>query len=153
MNALYQISYISRSAIIGNHQTIENEIANILQVAQGNNRSQDITGALLYSGGYFCQVIEGIQENIETLFESIQMDARHRAVTVLHYEPITSRQFGDWQMALALAGIEEPLRFDVDGLVEDATQIKIKESAKDIVNTLYKLVMQKQHVLSQQTGQ
>ncbi len=151
MNALYQLSYISRSAIIGNHQTVENEIANILQVAQSNNRAKDITGALLYSGGYFCQVIEGIQENIEALFESIQMDARHRAVTVLNYEPITSRQFGDWHMALA--GIEEPLRFHIDGLVDDATQIKIKESDRDIVNTLYKLVMQKQHVLSQQTGQ
>lgn len=151
MNALYQLSYISRSAIIGNHQTVENEIANILQVAQSNNRSKDITGALLYSGGYFCQVIEGTQENIEALFESIQMDARHRAVTVLNYEPITSRQFGDWQMALA--GIEEPLRFHIDDLVEDATQIKIKESDRDIVNTLYKLVLQKQRVLSQQTGE
>lgn len=150
MNSLNQISYISRSAIVGDHHIVENEITRILQVAQSNNRAKNITGALLYSGGYFCQVIEGTQEDVETLFESIQMDARHMAVTVLNYEPIASRQFGDWQMALA--GIEEALRFHVEGLVDDATHIKVKESARDVVNTLYKLVMQKQHILTQRTN-
>jgi len=100
MNALYSVAYISKNTIKGDRDVIEAEIKSILASAHKNNPALNVTGALLYSGGYFCQVIEGPEEVLEELFENIQLDSRHGQVTVLHFEPIEKRSFGKWAMAL-----------------------------------------------------
>ena len=82
MSNLYKLSYISKNTIIGDQANLKSEIDSILKSAHKNNPVMGITGALLFSGGYFCQVIEGEEENIESLFEIIQMDNRHADITV-----------------------------------------------------------------------
>lgn len=145
MSELYNIAYISKNTIKGTPETVKAEIEAILASAHKNNPSMNITGALLYSGGYFCQVIEGPEEAIEELFETIQMDDRHGSVTVLHFEPIERRGFSEWSMALA--GIEDSMRFNLDGVLDSKDKIKAEETGKALVSTLEKLVVQHQSVL------
>jgi len=144
MSNLYSLAYISKNTIKGNSEEVELEIEVILSTAKRNNPSMEITGALLYSGGYFCQVIEGPEEAVEDLFETIQMDDRHGSVTVLHFEPIDRRGFGEW--AMALAGIEDRMRFNLEGVLDSKDNIKAEKTGRDLVSTLEKLVLKHQSV-------
>lgn len=114
-----------------------------------NNPSLGVTGALLYSGGFFCQVIEGPQEVLEELFEAIQLDERHGHVTVLHFEPIQGRSFGEW--AMAFAGIEDTMRFSTEGILDSKDKIKAEETGRHLVSTLDRLVKEHQGVLKSPT--
>ncbi len=146
MPDLYNLAYISKNAIRGTPEKTQEQIRNILATAHKNNSAKNITGALLYSGGYFCQVIEGSQENLEDLFESIQMDPRHSDVTVLQFEPIQSRSFGEW--AMALVGIEDNMRFDIEGVRASKNELKVKETGRDLVSILEQMIKQHQSVLN-----
>jgi blue light- and temperature-responsive anti-repressor len=77
------------------------EIAQILASARRNNARLDITGALLFNRGCFAQVLEGRQESIEGLFETISCDLRHGDITVCEIAPIEIRNFPNWSMAFA----------------------------------------------------
>ena len=145
MSKLYNLAYISKNTIKGNADEIKEQIRNILAAAHRNNPSVGVTGALLYSGGYFCQVIEGPEEVLENLFENIQMDGRHGDVTVLHFQPIEARGFSEW--AMALAGIEDNMRFDIEGVLDSKDDFKMKETGRDLVSVLEQMVKQHQSVL------
>jgi len=142
MSNLYKLSYISKSLLTGNKQLLQSQIASILASASKNNLKLEITGALLYSGGYFCQVIEGEEDSIEELFETIQLDSRHAEVTVLNFEKSDERSFSQWSMAFA--GIEDAMRFDIAGLKESKDLVAMKKTGKDIVSVLENLVRKKQ---------
>jgi hypothetical protein len=59
---------------------------------------QRITGILCYGGGIFLQAIGGGRMQVSELFGTIQRDARHKDVALLHYEEISERRFGGWTM-------------------------------------------------------
>ena len=141
---LYRMSYISKNTIATSKEEIESEVKSILASATKNNPSMDITGALLFSGGYFCQTIEGPEDSIEELFETIQMDDRHGEITVLHFEEIEERGFSDWSMAFA--GIEDTMRFDIDGIKESKDELGMRETGKALVAVLDELVNQHQAI-------
>lgn len=144
MSDLYHLAYISKNTIGGENEEVKSQIENILATAQANNPSVGVTGALLYSGGYFCQVIEGPEDALEELFESIQMDPRHGDCTILHFEEIEERGFSDWSMAFA--GIEDEMRFDIEGIKESKDELAMKETGANLVNVLEQMVTQHQSV-------
>lgn len=150
MTELSSLAYISKNTIQGDAARVEAEIADILAIARRRNRDLNVTGALLYSGGYFCQVLEGEREVLEDLFESIQMDGRHGEVTVLHFEPIAERSFAEW--AMALAGIEAHHRFDLDGLLRSKDEMRMAETGHHLITVLDQLVRQRQGLLSSGPG-
>ncbi|MFZ4405790.1 MAG: BLUF domain-containing protein [Paracraurococcus sp.] len=108
---LYSLAYFSRNMIQGDAATVDAEITAILDVARTKNRAAGITGALLFSGGCFAQVLEGPRGAVEDIFETIQNDERHRDVTILHLHPIETRSFPSWSMAYAgtTEGMQERL--------------------------------------------
>lgn len=142
MSTLFKLSYISKNSIVGSKQEIQLQIESILKSAIKNNTKLGITGALLYSGGYFCQVIEGEESHVEELFETIQQDSRHTQVTVLNFEAAEERSFSEW--AMAFAGIEDSMRFDLDGLKETKDLNTNVKKGKDLVNVLETLVRNRQ---------
>jgi hypothetical protein len=146
MSELYRMAYISKSKLVGDRDAVKQEVESILAAATRNNPSIDVTGALLYSGGYFCQTIEGPEDSIEELFETIQMDGRHSDVTVLHFEPIEERGFSDWSMAFA--GIEDTMRFDIEGIKASKDELGMKETGVALVKVLDDLVNQHQGILN-----
>jgi hypothetical protein len=98
---LYRIVYCSKNSLQGNAAEIEAELRRILETARRNNARRGITGALLYNGGCFAQILEGPLEEVEAVFEIIQSDHRHHEVNVIENGPITARLFPDWSMAFA----------------------------------------------------
>ncbi len=90
---LVRLLYCSRAV-----ETSEAAIESILAQARQHNPVSGITGILCYGGGVFLQAIEGGRMQVSELFGTIQGDARHKDVALLHYEEIFERRFGGWTM-------------------------------------------------------
>ena len=106
---LHKLVYCSRNRIKGTEAEVEKELQSILASARKNNSSLNITGALLYNGGNFAQVLEGPLASVERIFEVIQRDHRHSEVTVVHSAPTTGRDFPEWSMAFTGSNNNEKL--------------------------------------------
>ncbi|MDP2419316.1 MAG: BLUF domain-containing protein [Hydrogenophaga sp.] len=145
MSKLYHLAYISKNSFVGTLGEQEKNLRSILEFAQRNNALLGVTGALLYSGGYYCQVIEGDRDVLENLFETIQMDRRHNEITVLHFEQIELRSFSEW--AMAMAGYEDAMRFDIEGIRASKDEILMRDSGRDMVIVLEQMVKQHQAIL------
>ena len=91
-----QILYISTST----QSAIGDRLSTILVQSRRNNPVNGLTGLLWTDGTRFLQVLEGDDQSLQTTFDRIVRDPRHRAVLVLHDVQIESRTFGIWSMAL-----------------------------------------------------
>lgn len=90
---LVRLLYCSRAVDTG-AQAVEA----ILSQARQHNPVTGITGILCYGDGIFLQCIEGGRMQVSELFGTIQADARHKDVALLHFEEISERRFGGWAM-------------------------------------------------------
>jgi hypothetical protein len=103
--SLYRLIYRSRDVIAQavpdavTEQGLQRELRAIVSDARWRNRTENVTGALLFSNGGFEQVLEGPREVVERRFERIVADRRHADVTVLCFTPTQRRSFPDWPMA------------------------------------------------------
>ena len=102
---LERMFYISRAT----RPMSRGELEDLLHGARARNVARDITGMLLYDGGHFAQVVEGPQETVRRLFQSIQRDQRHSEVVVICEGPVEQRDFPGWAMGYSnLDGEKEP---------------------------------------------
>ena len=108
MSALHRLVYYSRNRIRGE---IGSHILSILASSRKNNEPVGVSGALMFNAGCFGQVLEGRREALESTFERIQQDPRHGDVSVLAFEPIAERMFGNWSMGFVGARGEDAARF------------------------------------------
>ena len=98
MKDLYRLVYTSRNLLAGSEDEQKAAVAGLLAVSKRNNARVGVTGALLFNGGSFAQVLEGSRAAVETTFERIQRDPRHSDVAVLQCEPVEARGFPNWSM-------------------------------------------------------
>ena len=73
----------------------------MLSEARTKNARLGITGHLLYTEEVFVQCIEGSPEAIESMWKSLQRDARHHDLELLARGPLETRRFSDWSMAFS----------------------------------------------------
>jgi hypothetical protein len=90
-----QIAYFSTAAEPQTNELIHN----ILITARINNRRDEITGLLVAGGNRYMQIIEGPRGAVSRLYENIQRDRRHLAVTTLVNRTTYKRAFEGWSMA------------------------------------------------------
>lgn len=89
--------YVSQSEIpIGR---AESQVDDIVQWSTAFNSTVGITGALIFTGTHFAQLIEGEEAAISTLIASILRDPRHSSVNILFRGRETVRRFPDWSLA------------------------------------------------------
>lgn len=96
---MFRLVYTSTNRLTGGEDEVAREVAEILAASKRNNVKAGVTGALMFNGGVFAQVLEGPRKAVEATFERIQRDNRHDQVTVLHCAPATERSFPNWSMA------------------------------------------------------
>ncbi len=75
-------------------------LGRMIEAAAAKNARLDITGVLLFAGDRFMQVLEGPQETVLPLFDTIQHDQRHTFVEVVQSESVSTRLFANWSMGL-----------------------------------------------------
>ncbi len=74
------------------------ELDEILRIARERNGKKNITGMLLYHEGSFIQVLEGVQNAVESLYETICLDKRHEHANVVLRTEVAERAFDQWAM-------------------------------------------------------
>lgn len=92
-NALCSLLYISQR-----NEDVDADPEKILAASRKNNETKHITGALLFSGYFFIQVLEGDRAYINALFQKIRTDPRHQNVLLCHFGDLPKRNFGSWSM-------------------------------------------------------
>lgn len=135
---LCSLVYFSRSTIPSDR--VDEEIRSILDSARKNNANCDVTGALLYSGGYFAQVLEGPLHAVQSTYERIRSDPRHAEVSLLSSKPVTGRSFGEWSMAHAKPAGWFPPSLKITGILENPSRIDCDELGSEIVTVLQMLI-------------
>ncbi|MFG0264983.1 MAG: BLUF domain-containing protein [Rhodopirellula sp. JB055] len=77
------------------------DLDELLEKCRAKNARLNVTGILLHSSRTreFMQLLEGEQEHIDELMQTIQMDERHTSVDVMYQHEIKSRSFEAWSMA------------------------------------------------------
>ena len=78
----------------------ERDLAELLKTSRRNNLAQNVTGMLCFSGGNFMQALEGDDDAVDKLEQTILRDPRHMGMKRIVRVPIEIRQFANWSMAL-----------------------------------------------------
>lgn len=91
------ILYISRSRMPADEAP--ELIEEMLESARVHNRSVQITGALIFTGERFAQLIEGPEAAVDRLMSNVLLDSRHDRVKILSAQPCAARRFQGWDMA------------------------------------------------------
>ena len=83
------------------------ELEQLLAACRKNNAKLGVTGMLLFSDPWFFQILEGEQEDLESLYDKIALDKRHNRIMKIIQEPIEGRDFGEWTMGRADLSLRE----------------------------------------------
>lgn len=75
----FQLLYVSRLAPACTWEVVKEIVA----AARRNNPSFGVTGALLFDGERFCQLIEGDEPAVRRLMDNIARDPRHTDLRLL----------------------------------------------------------------------
>lgn len=100
---MFQLLYISRAV----RPASTNDLKDILDTARTRNETAAITGLLLYGGEHFFQILEGLESDVRSLFDRIEIDPRHVAVTVIAEREVAGRNFPTWWMGFKLLDSED----------------------------------------------
>jgi hypothetical protein len=101
---LVRLLYASRAAEAVTQELIES----ILQSSRKHNPELGITGVLCYGGEVYMQVLEGGRAAVNTLYNTIVRDERHRDIALLHYQEVAERKFAGWTMGQVNLGKINP---------------------------------------------
>ncbi len=96
-NAISMLVYRSKAA----RSYSETDLAQLLTKARKRNRSEHLTGLLIYDAGCFFQWIEGPHAGLARVWESIQRDPAHHHIELLRRHVMPKRLFARWDMRLA----------------------------------------------------
>lgn len=100
MQKLIQLVYISRSTFVPEKLTggIQPNIARILLKSRANNEKNGLVGVLYFGDNNFFQCLEGEQAAVETLYEKLLLDPRHKDLKTIVKKPIDELSFTNWSM-------------------------------------------------------
>lgn len=119
---VFRLIYCSRNRILPEQR--KSELGSLFSTARAKNKRLNITGALLISGDWFAQTLEGAEETVRELFATIERDERHEHVSLLEALVVRDRVFARWAMARVSADGEPdiPLIANARGIVPAAGQ-------------------------------
>jgi hypothetical protein len=146
--SLYRLIYRSRDVIAQvvpdalTEEGLQRELRAIVASGRWHNKAENVTGALMYTGVGFAQVLEGPREVVERTFDRIAADGRHADVTVLSFTPSQRRSFPDWPLAFCgqpTAGAVDPLNDSTDSATLNGPRVT---TGSDVLRLLERIVQQ-----------
>lgn len=95
-------------------------VKDIWQTSRQRNATLGLTGAVVFDGERFCELLEGPVLDISAVYRDIQADPRHCGQRVLHMSSMTlPRRQKQWRSGYCDAVALDPL-FDETGLQGEA---------------------------------
>ena len=100
MQSLIQLVYISRSTFVPEKLTsgIQPNVARILLKSRANNEKNGLVGVLYFGDNNFFQCLEGEQSAVETLYQKLLLDPRHKDLKIIVKKSINTLSFSNWSM-------------------------------------------------------
>ena len=117
---IHRLLYCSDAALAGPPEDVERQVLEMVEAARAANAAADITGAILLSSGVFMQVLEGPIDAVETTFERICSDLRHKRVRLIELAVAEDRVFEGWSMVRVPPPPEAARLCPAPGAVEGA---------------------------------
>ena len=74
------------------------DLKDIMEKSERNNRRDGVTGVLCYGDSMFLQVLEGNRKNGRKTYHRIAPDKRHHTPALLEWVATQSRLFQSWSM-------------------------------------------------------
>ena len=93
----YSVLYVSKSAL-----STESDYDIVQQIAKASAQANSLiglTGALIFTGTHFVQILEGDRAEIDRLLTVIERDTRHTEMRIVERKSIAKRRFSTWSMA------------------------------------------------------
>lgn len=91
--------YVSRSRLATAEQ--EREVDAIVSWSRGRNAGLGVSGALVFTERNFAQYLEGPEQSVDALMDSIGRDPRHGELQTIYRRPLRERLFPTWALAYA----------------------------------------------------
>jgi hypothetical protein len=91
---MFALAYASRATT----EFREADLVELARLAAEKNRRLDICGYLNYSGGIFFQFLEGEENRVRELMQTIEGDKRHAVINRVMLGVLPNRLFRDWSM-------------------------------------------------------
>ena len=88
---LYRLIYLSEA--VGSTGVSTLSLAQILGIAERNNRRDRITSGIMFYEGFCLHAIEGARVDIDRLMGRLREDPRHKNIRVLIDKPIAARRY------------------------------------------------------------
>ena len=108
---LHRVIYASEAVGATGNSTLS--IAQILGIAERNNRRDHITSCVMFHQGHILQIVEGARVDLDRLLKRLAVDPRHTSLRILQDRPVTERAVdepmclcGDPAAMLRSAGVE-----------------------------------------------
>ncbi|WP_336220378.1 diguanylate phosphodiesterase [Citrobacter amalonaticus] len=121
------ITVIYRSHIC--HNLSFSAVQEMVVTASSNNERANVTGILLFNGNHFFQLLEGPEEGVLSIYNSICNDNRHHNLVELMRDYAPSRRFG--KVGMELFDLREHNREDVLQTVLDKGTTKYQLAFND----------------------
>ena len=134
---LVSLLYVSTSLL--DPVTAESDVLALVAECKPRNKSRGLTGALIFTGTHFAQVIEGEEEAVDTLMKTMRDDPRHADLVVVDRSPIASRRFADWGMAYS--GPSQFVARHVNRLLNDSSPVELRRAAGWLIELLHKFAV------------
>lgn len=96
---LHRIIYASEAVGATGNSTLS--IAQILGIAERNNRRDHLTSCVMFHQGHILQVVEGARADLDRLMRRLSVDPRHTGLRILQDAPIAIRAIDE---AMCLCG-------------------------------------------------
>ena len=131
---VYRLVYMSECLLPAGNEDYPEAINNLLNDSRIWNVNHAITGSLLFSTGYFAQVLEGPKQELQSLMGHIICDPRHHNLRLIERGPVTERLFGNWSMAYTDGNEQlDLLMIDVLGLPQESQGAAILRMLRHMV--------------------
>ena len=107
----------------------ESDIKKILDYSKDWNNTHNVSGILLFSEGNFFQVIEGEGGTIESLFQNIKTDKRHKNLIKIFEKEINKEAYDGYESDF----ISEETRYASSKLDHYLDYIKVLDQPSQMV--------------------
>ncbi|GJL49087.1 phosphate-starvation-inducible PsiE family protein [Candidatus Nitrospira salsa] len=97
---MIQITYLSSATRAMSQEDLED----ILNTSRDNNARLGITGMLLYGNHTFIQILEGEEDVVQELVNTIKRDPRHTNFHIVKKKTVERHEYADWSMGFKRVG-------------------------------------------------
>ena len=130
------VLYVSTSLL--DPALAEQAVAQIVADSIARNRDRGITGAMIYTGTHFAQIIEGPSESIAALMRSLRADPRQTNIVVIEHVPLSKRRFSEWNMAYS--GPSQFIGRQVSRVLNDPSPAELRRAAGWLIDVMLEFV-------------